>query len=146
MMKQRGFTMIELMAVLVIMLLLAALAYPSLIAYVVKARRIEGQAALLETLQKQERYFSQHNTYVAFSSDSEDPIFKWYSGSRAPISAYELRGEACPGQSIRQCVEVKAIPGTGKVDPAFVDRDCETLSLDSTGQHRATGNHEKCWP
>lgn len=146
MMKQRGFTLIEVMAVVVIFLLLAALAYPSLVAYVIKARRIEGQVALLETLQKQERYFSQHNTYVAFSADSGEQLFKWYSGNTAPVSAYELRGEACPGQSIRQCIDIQAIPGTAKVDAEFVDRDCETLSLDSTGRQRASGNAEKCWP
>lgn len=146
MMKQRGFTMVELMAVLVIFLLLAALAYPSLVAYVIKARRIEGQVALLDTLQKQERYFSQHNTYLAFSADSGEQLFKWYSGSKPRVSAYELRGEACPGQSIRQCIDVKAIPGTGKVDAAFADPACETLSLNSAGQHRASGTDEKCWP
>ncbi len=75
-----GFTLIELLIVLAIAGLLAALVYPSYASYMTGARRIEGQAALLDTLQKQEIYYSQHNTYVAFSSGSSEPdekLFRW---------------------------------------------------------------------
>jgi type IV pilus assembly protein PilE len=148
-MNQRGFTFVELMAVMVIVLLLAALAFPSLTRHVIKARRIEGQSALLEAIQKQERFYSQHNTYVTFSADNSDAdarLFKWYSGSRASASAYELKADACPGQTLRQCVEVQAIPGTARVDSAFADPGCATMALNSAGQQRATGTEEKCWP
>ena len=147
--RSRAFTLIEVMVVLLIMAILATVAYPNYASYVIKARRIEGQIALLDTLQKQERYYFEHNSYLAFSaesSDADEKRFKWWSGSSAKNSAYELSGRACPGVSLRACIELQAIPGTGRVDPRFRDPDCETLTLGSTGEHRAGGKQSRCWP
>jgi len=147
--RSRGFTLIEIMVVMTIVLLLAVMAYPSYSHFTVKARRIEGQVALLDLMQKQERYFSQHHTYLAFSADSDGPtqtLFKWWSGERALRSAYEMRGQACPGQDLDRCIELHALPGTAKVDSAFVDKHCQTLMLTSVGQHSATGTGQGCWP
>lgn len=148
-MKSQGFTLVELMVALVVLLLLSTVAYANLNGFVVKSRRIEAQVALLELMQEQERHFSRHNTYVAFSADSADPDakrFKWFSGADARASAYELRGQACPGQPIERCIELLAVPGTARVDTSFHDPECETLSLSSTGEHRAGGPARACWP
>lgn len=144
-----GFTLVELMIVLAIAGILGAIAYPAYTGYVARARRIEGQMALLDIMQQQERFRSMHNTYVAFSQDAVEPDarrFKWWSGGAAATSAYELRGEACPGQDISECIEVRAIPGTEQVDRKFRDGDCETLSLNSIGQRSASGRSLRCWP
>jgi type IV pilus assembly protein PilE len=104
---------------------------------------------LLDAMQQQERFYSMHNTYVAFSAGAEDEDarrFKWWSGAAAQNSAYELRGEACAGRDIRQCIEIKALPGTARVDPAFRDPECGTLGVDSIGQRRASGTSPRCWP
>ena len=149
MLHSRAFALIELVVVLLIIMILAAITYPSYASYVIKARRIEGQVALLEALQKQERYYSLHNSYIAFSADSSAPDekrFKWWSGQSAKESAYELSGRACPGSSLRACIELQAAPGTSRVDSAFRDPDCETLTLVSTGEHRAGGKQQRCWP
>ena len=111
--------------------------------------RIDAQVALLELMQEQERHFSRHNSYLAFSADSQDEDarrFKWFSGRDAAGSAYELRGQACPGQTLQRCIELLALPGTARVDAHFKDPECETLSLTSDGQHRASGREQKCWP
>lgn len=147
--RDTGFTMIELMVVGVIVCVLAAIAYPSLHGYMVKGKRAQAQAALLQLMQQQERYYSQNNTYLAFSSVSTDPdekLFQWWSGSGAAHSAYEIRGLACTGASIAQCVRLDAMPGTVNVDPHFRDADCQTLSLSSTGQRSASGAARHCWP
>lgn len=144
-----GFTLIELVIVMTIVAILAALSYPSFKDYIIKSKRIEGQAALLEAMQNQERFYSAHNTYSAFSSDSTDPhekLFKWWSGDAPSQSAYELSGQACTGASLRTCVEVRADPGTPKVDGRFRDPYCGTLSVTSTGVHSATGLAPRCWP
>jgi len=149
MLRCRAFTLIELLVVLVIVTILSAIAYPSYTSYVVKARRIEGQVALLETLQNQERYYSLHNAYIAFSADSngaDEKRFKWWSGQSAKTSAYELSGRPCPGSSLRDCIELQAVPGTSRVDRAFRDPDCETLTLVSTREQRAGGKQQRCWP
>jgi type IV pilus assembly protein PilE len=144
-----GFTLIEVMIVLAILAVLAVIAYPNYAGYITRTRRIEGQIALIEAMQQQERFYTNNNTYTAFSSGSTDPRekrFKWWSGSSAQHSAYELRARACPGHDLSQCVEVRATPGTDKVDTGFKDAECETLTLDSAGERTSSGSLERCWP
>lgn len=146
---EKAFTMVELMVVMVIILILAAIVYPSYAAYVIKARRIEGQIALLDTMQRQERHYSLHNSYIPFSATSTDPDerrFKWFSGFSARESSYELSGRACPGMTLQACIELRATPGTERVDPNFRDPGCGTLTLSSTGQQGAGGKQARCWP
>jgi type IV pilus assembly protein PilE len=147
--RNTGFTLIEVLTVLAILAVLAAIAYPTYAGYITKTRRIEGQVALIEAMQQEERYFTQNNTYTEFSSDSTEPQekrFKWFSGSAAASSAYELRARACPGLAIGQCVELQATPGTGKVDAKFRDSGCATLTLNSAGERTASGTADRCWP
>lgn len=149
MQRRTGFTLIELLIVLALVALLAAIACPSYASYVTKARRTEGQIALIEALQQQERLYTSANTYVAFSSASTEPQarrFKWWSGSSAATSAYEVRAQACPGKALAQCVELLATPGSAKVDVTFKDADCQTLILNSAGERTASGAHARCWP
>jgi type IV pilus assembly protein PilE len=146
---QRGFTLVEILVVLAAVGILASIAYPTYGSYLVKGRRAEAQAALLELMQKQERYYTEHNTYVAFSADAAanpEQLFKWFSGSAAATSAYELSGKACPGQTLSRCIELFAVPGTSRVDGHFRDGECQTLTLDSEGAQGATGAAPRCWP
>lgn len=145
-----GFTLIEVMIVLVIVMILTLLAYPSYASYITKTRRMEGQLALIDTMQQQERYFMRNNSYLAFSAASTEPDarqFRAWSSASARRSAYELEGRACPGQAITDCVELRASPGTTQVDASFRDPACGVLTLDSTGRHGAGGaSGEACWP
>ncbi|HDP3433453.1 TPA: type IV pilin protein [Pseudomonas aeruginosa] len=67
--SNRGFTLIELMIVVVIIAILAGIAYPSYDEYVKRGNRTEGQALLSEAAATQERYFSQNNTYITTQAD-----------------------------------------------------------------------------
>jgi len=141
-----GFTLVELMIVVAIVCILGALAYPSYAGYTVRARRVEGQVALIEAMQRQENYRLQHHTYVAFSADEPADGFAWWSGTRASSSAYELDAYACPDREIGECVEIRARPGTARVDARFRDPDCGALTLDSTGRQGAEHAEARCWP
>jgi type IV pilus assembly protein PilE len=144
----RGFTLIELLIVLVLALILSAAAFPAYTEFAVRARRVEGQAALLLLMQQQERYHSQRGSYLAFAADATDDeakAFRWWSGSTASRSAYEVEGKACEGESIRDCVQLVAKPGTARVDPAFRDEACGNLILTSNGLRLATGASISCW-
>jgi type IV pilus assembly protein PilE len=145
----KGFTLVEMMVVLVILAVLGALAYPTYAGYVRKTRRIEGQVALVEAMQQEERYYAQHNAYLPFSASSPDAgsgAFRWWSGSTAAASAYEVDARACPGHALDECVELRARPGTTRVDGRFRDPECETLTLDSAGEQKSSGSLAKCWP
>ncbi len=143
----KGFTLIELMIVLAVLMLLAALAYPSYADSVRKARRMEGQAALVEAMGSQERYYTEHRSYREFSAaDTELDGFRWWSGSTARGSAYELDAHPCAGRSADECIELRARPGTERVDGRFRDPDCGVLTLDSAGRQSSSGTSLNCWP
>lgn len=146
---ETAFTLIEILVVMAIILILSLIAYPGYTAQVLKARRVEGQVALLDTMQRQERYYTEHNAYLPFSADAggeEAQRFRWWSGRSAAASAYELSARACAGQPLARCIELHAVPGTARVDAGFRDAECGTLILTSTGASRATGSGQRCWP
>lgn len=66
-MKQKrisGFTLVELMIVVVIMSVLAAIAYPSYTKYTTQSRRSDAQIALTRIAAAQEKYFSDFSYYA----------------------------------------------------------------------------------
>jgi len=138
--QQYGFTLIELMIVVAIVAILAAVAYPSYLDSVRKGKRAEGRTALIETLQQQERYMTQYNTYLAVDPDAVTTIpFKRFSGENVASSAYKIGARACTGQTIANCVQVYGVPKY--TDPAVTE-----LNITSTGVKSCTGsNTSVCW-
>ena len=67
--KNSGFTLIELMIVVAIVGILAAIAYPNYIDSVRKSRRSLAKAALMEAAQKQEAFYARNATYTANLAD-----------------------------------------------------------------------------
>ncbi len=68
-MRMRGFTLVELMIVVIVIGILAAIAYPNYIDSVRKSRRALAKSALLEAAQRQESYFARKASYTATLSD-----------------------------------------------------------------------------
>ena len=64
--KALGFTLIELMIVVVIVAVLGSIAYPNYTAYVDRGKRSEGRAALMVLGARMERYYSDNNQYANF--------------------------------------------------------------------------------
>lgn len=142
----RGFTAVELMIVLIVIAILAAIAFPSYQESVLKTKRVEGRAALMRIMQQQERYYSLHARYVAFSAasnDAETQQFRWYSGEHPHVSLYEIHAQACDGKDIRDCVMLTATPGTQNVNRDYRDPTCGKLMLTSEGEKSADADH--CW-
>lgn len=62
--RMRGVTLLELMIVVVILGILAAVAYPNYRDAAARAKRSEARAALLQIATQQERQYLQNNSYT----------------------------------------------------------------------------------
>lgn len=65
--KARGITLLELLIVVVIIGIMAAIAYPNYRDFAARAKRNEAKAVLLEIAQNQERFYLQNSTYGSLS-------------------------------------------------------------------------------
>jgi type IV pilus assembly protein PilE len=116
----KGFTIIELMIVLVIVAILVALAYPSYIQYVRKSKRGEAQQLLLNWSINQEIYRSNNPTYAG-PGDLPAPTNDHYTFGTVgdpTATAYVLQADAGGDQAS---------------DRAKDGSSCEVLSLDQNG-------------
>lgn len=122
---QRGFTLVELMIVVTIVALLATIALPSYRDSVRKANRTEGRAALTEVAAREEKYFSNNNTYTDDLSDLgyDGATFDTENG----YYTIAVENGAC-GDTVN-CFKLTATINGGQQD----DTGCTELSLQDTG-------------
>ncbi len=162
--KARGFTLIEFMIVVAVVAILGALAYPSYRDSVLKGRRAQARTALSELLQQQERFMTQRNCYMPFTTNSSGVSavdsgatgasscsfpatvpFRGFSSDGMSNSYYLLSAKACPGgTSVAVCIEVDATPIQS-------DPEVDVLKLSSSGTRDCSGtaqstNFKLCWP
>ena len=151
-----GFSLIELMTVVVVIGILVAVAYPSYQDHVRKAKRAEGKTALLKAAQVLERAYSDNNTYPAdlgplFGRPVNNPV---YSGENPATGAYCITVAvganstytltATPSGAAAHVAPCVALNG-GFDDPAA--SGCANLTLTSTGVRNRTGTKpmSACW-
>jgi type IV pilus assembly protein PilE len=79
-----GFTLVELMIVVAVIAFLAAVAYPSYTAYVIRGKLAEGTSALSDGRIKMEQYFQDNRTYVGGPAPAAIPNANFTYGVTNP--------------------------------------------------------------
>ena len=143
--EQGGFTLIEVMIVVVITALLLMIALPAYQQQLQKTRRSLARAELMEVLARQEQYFLNHRQYAPQLTDlgyPESPYAIDASGNDLAATAANriyLIDLATQANGF-------ALYATPQLAQSG-DRGCATLGLTSIGLKSAsgTGATEDCW-
>lgn len=135
--KTKGFTLIELMIVVAIIGILAAIAYPSYQDSVRKSRRGDCAGALAGLANAMERYFTINNTYV---------------GATLGTAAGDIYTNQCPvdGGTATYNLSISAAAATTYIIQAAPTGaqsgdTCGSLTLTNTGVKGVTGATGKTW-
>lgn len=131
----RGFTLIELMIVVAIVGILAAVAYPSYQSHVEKTRRAQAQADLMELSQFMERHYSTSFSYQ--KSGGGDPTLPFTTSPKNnnQDTAYNISFD---GNVTDKTFKLEAQPTSMQSG----DR-CGTLTINQQGIKGAAAND--CW-
>lgn len=133
-MKQKGFSLIELMIVVAVIGILAGIAYPSYQEYIARARRADAKTVLLENAQFLERFYSQNGTYVGATL----PVLE--SPKDGGTKFYDMSFVAAQTATAFQ---IQAVPKNAQA----ADK-CGSLRVNQTNQKSVSGatlDSDTCW-
>ena len=131
---ETGLTLIELLTVVGIVGILAAVAYPLYFEQAAKGRRTEARALLYEVLQHEERFYTENNAYTG-----DLTALGYVAALETDHNTHSIALAVGPTGSLATSVQ---ITGTAIVP----DDKCVTLSLTSTHAQTATGTQPAiCW-
>jgi type IV pilus assembly protein PilE len=138
-MRHRGFTLLELLFVLVVVAVLAALVLPGFSRQMARVHRSEAMTALLQLQGEQEKFYLRHNTYARHIT-AAPPVGLGIQSSR--FERYVLSiVVADDGQSY--IATATPVPGTGQES----DLECLAFSIDARGRRAVSGSRDArhCW-
>lgn len=141
--KMQGFTLIEVMIVVAVVAILAAVAYPSYQQSVAKTRRAAAQGCLVEMAQFMERFYTTNMRYDQTAAATPVAVALPSPACRADMTNF-YTFSFTTGQPTQSTYTVQAVPQGGQ---ATVDAGCGTLTLTQAGTKGRTGTAAlgDCW-
>ncbi len=141
--RQFGFTLIELMIVIAIMGILAAIALPAYQEYLRKGKRAEVKATLLEAAQALERHYSLNSTYLNADDSGLAAVFPTQSPQSGSAN-YTIAAEGTPTRSTYVLRATRAGSMAGDLCGDFQIDHANNQTLNQTGIQN-TMSLEACW-
>ena len=136
----KGFTLVELMVVILIVAILATIAIPGYTSQIRKSRRTEARNALLDAAAREERFYATNNSYTIAGTDLG-------YGAALPVnvgSNYYQLNATCTATGTNPCTDY-ALTATA-INTQAKDTSCTALTLNSVGVQGATGSAATtCW-
>ena len=144
---RNGFTLIELMIVVAIVAILAAIAIPQYRKYVQKSNRATAKSALLDLSRREETYYSTNNTYtlnlsnLGYSSSNITNNQIQVPNSSNPTYVISFSAPATSGSSA-STYTAQAIPTGSQTGDS-----CGTYSVDYLGNQlpATSSGSSSCW-
>ena len=136
--RQSGFTLVELMIVLVIASILVGIAVPAYTDSVAKGRRAEAKSEVLQAAQTLQRCFTRFNAF----NDANCGVVATLNG--AGITSENGHYTITATTLTATTYTLQAAPQGGQ---ASDDAGCGNLTLTSTGTKGVSGTHSvnDCW-
>ena len=134
--RNNGFTLVELLIVVAIIGIIAAIAVPQYSDYITRSKLAEATATLSETRVKLEQYFQDNRTYVGACA----------AGTVAPLPTGRYFTYTCPTLTATTfVVQATGVAGEGMTGFTFTINQANTRATTATPATWGSNTSTTCW-